>query len=147
MTRLERQRKYRRSQKIARYGEDMVDVDMRGRHGNHVKGDKAGRWNSGRMVTSHGYVAVKVPIDHPHAWGSSRLVGYRYAYEHHVVVMAKLGRPLLEGECVHHLDGDKQNNDPVNLTVTTVSDHAAHHYHERGVDHAGRFPKVVQPCA
>ena len=38
-------------------------------------------------------------------------------HEHRQVVETLLGRPLKPGEVVHHLDGDKRNNDPDNLVV------------------------------
>lgn len=37
--------------------------------------------------------------------------------EHRVVMAKKLGRPLRDNENVHHLDGDKANNDPENLEL------------------------------
>lgn len=38
-------------------------------------------------------------------------------HEHRVAAEAMLGRPLRPGEVVHHRDGDKLNNDPMNLEV------------------------------
>jgi hypothetical protein len=37
--------------------------------------------------------------------------------EHRIVMEEKLGRPLRKGEVVHHIDGDKANNDPSNLIL------------------------------
>ena len=45
-------------------------------------------------------------------------------HEHRQIVEALLGRPLKAGEVVHHLDGDKRNNDPDNLVV--LPSQAAH---------------------
>lgn len=134
----EKSRRHRRAAKIAKYGEEFADVDMRGRHGNHARGEKNARWSS-RLITSHGYVAVRVPPDHPHAWGSPRLKRFKYAYEHVVVAMNILGRPLREDEVVHHRNGDRTDNSEDNLEILTTSEHACHHASVAGRDDAGRF--------
>lgn len=49
----------------------------------------------------------------------------------HVVAMEhRLGRQLLEDECVHHIDGDKTNNEENNLALVTRSGHARLHRRE-----------------
>ncbi len=59
---------------------------------------------------SKGYLAVYAP-DHPRA--KSR----PYVYEHILVAEETIGRFLTRTEVVHHVDGDKANNDPGNLVV------------------------------
>lgn len=49
-------------------------------------------------------------------------------HEHRAVVETGLGRPLARDEIVHHIDGDKHNNDPSNLTVMTRAEHAREHW-------------------
>lgn len=48
-------------------------------------------------------------------------------HEHRVVAEQKLGRALLPGEIVHHIDGDKLNNHPDNLEVMTQAEHIRIH--------------------
>lgn len=70
-----------------------------------------------------GYWCVKAE-DHPKAYERG------YYYEHILVLEKKIGRYLTKGECVHHLDGDKLNNDPDNLELHTKRSHSNYHWPE-----------------
>ena len=75
-------------------------------------------WRGGRTITEHGYVLIRVGTEHS-------LADVRgYAYEHRVVAERKLGRILADGEIVHHLNGNRQDNRPENIVVV---DSIAHH--------------------
>ncbi len=59
--------------------------------------------------------------------------------EHRSVMEEELGRKLRQGEIVHHKDGNKLNNHPDNLDVTTLEAHGLMH-------HAPKNP-VTSKCA
>ncbi len=67
-------------------------------------GPKHPSWSGGRWLDGDGYF---------HVWTPN---GYRQ--EHRIVAQAK------PGEVVHHIDGNRQNNDPANLRV--LPGHAEH---------------------
>ena len=84
-------------------------------------GSRNHQWKGGRSVASNGYVLIRVGVSHP-------LADVRgYVYEHRLVATEKFGRPLLDTEEVHHVDGDKTNNDPSNLEVVTRHEHRVEH--------------------
>jgi hypothetical protein len=51
-----------------------------------------------------------------------------YVSEHRIVVELSLGRRLKKGEVVHHIDGNKQNNNASNLLLTDKSNHKQVHH-------------------
>jgi hypothetical protein len=78
-----------------------------------------------KTITEHGYILVRVRKDH-------HLADCRgLAYEHRLVLEKKLRRRLQDHELVHHIDGNRRNNEPQNLEVMTRSDHIAHHRPEK----------------
>lgn len=115
--------RYARRLKIQKYGEAFADIDMRGKHKNHASGAKHGKWNSDKkMLSSHGYVLVRVGSSHPMAFGNG------YAYEHDLVMVSAIGRLLRPGEHVHHIDdSDKTDNRLENLEIKTNSEHRRLH--------------------
>jgi len=50
-----------------------------------------------------------------------------YDYLHRRVMEESIGRKLLSNEIVHHIDGNKLNNDITNLEVVDRSFHMSHH--------------------
>lgn len=67
------------------------------------------------------YKSVYLP-NHPRAMSNGCV------YEHILIAEQKLGRELKDGECVHHIDENKRNNDPNNLMIfDSVSSHTSFH--------------------
>jgi hypothetical protein len=90
-------------------------------------GDKHPGWKGGRVMQG-GYRYLYRP-DHPNATKAG------YVLEHRLVVEQSLGRLLERNEVVHHIDANRENNDPANLVVFQTN--AAHLRHEL----AGRLPE------
>ena len=73
------------------------------------------------MISEHGYVKLRVGIEHPLADPNG------YAYEH-LVVWVSAGRPApAEGQTMHHKDENKTDNRLHNLEVLTRPDHNSLH--------------------
>jgi transposase len=78
-------------------------------------------WVGGKTVSASGYTNLWLRDDDPlfcMAVNSRGQAG-GYALEHRIVMARKLGRPLRDDETVHHIDGNRQNNDPSNLQLRT----------------------------
>lgn len=74
-----------------------------------------------KRIDHQGYITVKVEYGNPNAHHKC------WVAEHRLVMAEKLGRPLERNEFVHHIDGDRANNDPENLSLESPSSHAQGH--------------------
>ena len=84
------------------------------------------RWNGGRSIHSAGYILVKRP-NHPFATYNG------YVREHRLVMEKHIGRYLLPGEDVYHLDDDKTNNSITNLELfASRSEHFKKYHRDSG---------------
>ena len=53
-------------------------------------------------------------------------------HEHRVIMEKEIGRKLKSTEIVHHIDGNKRNNNISNLKLMTQSEHAKLHFTKKG---------------
>ena len=75
-----------------------------------------------------GKAAAAVNIDRLRGTGTKTYVKENGLHQHRIVAEKLIGRPLLQGEVVHHEDHDKKNNDPDNLLIfPSQAEHAKHH--------------------
>lgn len=96
-------------------------------------GVESHRWRGGRLVR-RGYVLV-FDRDHPNA----NSIGY--VREHIKVMSEKIGRPIYDGEVVHHLNHDRSDNRIENLQLMSSSEHRSLHARERWIS-ASRSEKA-----
>lgn len=78
----------------------------------------------------NGYILVYKP-EHPSSMTHPDWLGW--IYEHRYKIEILLGRPLEHDEIVHHIDGNRANNDFNNLKLMTRASHGLEHnpYKER----------------
>lgn len=92
--------------------------------GNHLSGPDHPRWSEERMVSTDGYIKVRVGREHPLADPNG------YAYEH-LLVWVSAGNPKPpRGFTLHHKDEVKSNNQLSNLELLTRAEHNRHHMAE-----------------
>lgn len=90
-----------------------------------VAGESHWNWKGGRSVQSNGYVYLAYSTIKP-AYQKYFTVG-RIVAEHDYVWVLTHRRAIPKGYHVHHLDRIKTNNEPVNLTLLSGSDHSRWH--------------------
>lgn len=78
--------------------------------GKAQSGENNPAYTGGRYINADGYVVIFMP-NHPNS-GVRKTV-----FEHRLSMECKIGRYLTKEECVHHIDGNKSNNDPNNLML------------------------------
>lgn len=78
-----------------------------------------------KIVSKLGYVLVRMPANNDYP--GKRCGSTVYVREHQQVMQDHLGRKLAKGEVVHHIDGDKANNDLSNLDLCSVKEHNSCH--------------------
>jgi hypothetical protein len=85
------------------------------------KSSTHGRWNDGQILSSHGYVKVRVGPEHPLADPNG------YAYEHLLVWVSAGNARQAAGWVLHHRNETKTDNRLSNLELKRRSDHSVEH--------------------
>lgn len=73
-----------------------------------------------KRILNDDYYYALVP-GHPYA------SKHNYVFEHRIVKENQIGRYLIPGEIVHHINGNKKDNRPENLEILTQSKHMKSH--------------------
>ena len=89
-------------------------------------GERNSNWKGGIAKGPGGRTLVYVPGHHLANHG-----GGKYALRYRVVAEQKIGRALLPGEDVHHINGDEGDDRPENLQVMSHAKHAGLHSSKR----------------
>ena len=109
------------------------NIYMKG-EGNHqygLKGKLNASWKSDKRVTNYGYYKVRV-LDHPFKDKNDmvfehRLIAEQYLLTEENSLVINNKRYLKPTYEVHHIDGNKLNNEVENLMVLTKSEHKRLH--------------------
>jgi hypothetical protein len=90
---------------------------LAGQVGYQARAIKHKKEKAGTLFKKEGYPEIRYGIDYPHRSGFGSIREHQYVMEMH------LNRRLKKGEVVHHIDGNKQNNNLENLYLTSVAEH------------------------
>jgi hypothetical protein len=95
----------------------------------------------GTKKSNRGYILIYKP-DWPSAMLTPTWKGY--VFEHRYIIEKRIGRSLKKSEVIHHLDGDKENNNNENLLlcVDARKHEELHQKEQRFVEHLIRKGKV-----
>ena len=98
-------------------------------------------FKTGRIFNSSGYYMIFVGKHH-------HLADVRgYAYEHRLIAEKKMGRKLLTGEQVHHIDENKLNNEESNLEVIkSLRHHRYLHSHKNNKSPDEENTEILCAC-
>ena len=132
MTQKEIADKFGVSQHVIQRAMEKMGINARKAKKRNQFGKNNSSWKGGRVLgatkpnrkyldRNTGYWYLREPT-HPNANKTG------YVAEHTVVMCEKLGRPLIKGEMVHHINGDKRDNSPTNLFACDRKKHRFFHH-------------------
>lgn len=83
---------------------------------NNTQRENNPNWKGGKTIDDRGYVRINIASN-------------KWKYEHILVMEKHIGRKLKKGECVHHINGVKNDNKLSNLMLfPTISSHTLFHH-------------------
>jgi hypothetical protein len=84
-------------------------------------------WKGGRVSAGDGYVMVHIDTldDNDRRLAEPMAVQKHYVLEHRLVMARMIGRALESTELVHHINGAKADNRPLNLRLVSRDGHPA----------------------
>ena len=133
-------RRVKNREKIREYSNNWRDAKKQsGHYGKCIDcGDNLGRNDGFKGKNRNGYcVKCNKGVRHQNFKGGSvnrdgyRVIGGRNGgLEHRLIAEKVLGRKLNSFEHVHHIDGNKLNNNPSNLSVMEIKEHQRFHMME-----------------
>ena len=97
----------------------MIQKDYLESFGKTQKREGNRNWKGGRTISDHGYSLLRMP-EHPRAKANG------YVPEQRIIMEKYIGRFLSMDEVVHHIDGNKLNNDLSNLKLMKDSEHKSY---------------------
>lgn len=111
----------RRSDDFKHFCNECDSRRLCGSYGGKIAGEIRNKKYEGKIgkiiKPKGGYYEVYVRQTHSHRPEKN------WVRQHIIVVENHIGRKLLENEVVHHIDGDKLNNNIENLDICSVSEH------------------------
>ena len=89
------------------------------------RGEKCCNWKGGKKINKKGYVLILKPEHH-------RADKNGYVLEHIVVWEENNNKEIDKGQCIHHINGKKDDNRTENLQLMSIGEHSAFHNRKRG---------------
>lgn len=101
--------------------------EARARQSAGQRGANNPAWKGGRHIDRHGYVWLRIASDDAIGMAMLSSRTRQYVQEHRLVMARALGRPLVKGEAVHHVNGKRDDNRLENLKLfASNADHLRH---------------------
>lgn len=117
---------YRSDGKLRRYAKGHINIgrkhseETKRKVGQAQEGAKGNSWNGGLSMNKEGYIYERQK-DHHFANSTG------YVFQHRLIYERYYGCSLLPRAIIHHIDGNRANNDISNLELSSQSKHCGNH--------------------